>query len=208
MIFSFPLQKHRCKQRLTKIRQMLLRQRKAVLSGKHDALVGVKQKTERREAVRESKAEKAAQVELAIERELLERLKQGVYGDLYNFDRDTFEKMLDEGEKEKDDENMENDPDMVDELEELELEEDERNMEYVAADEDGLAELMENGEAELSDLSDISDADWDETEGGKKSSKDIEDVMGKKNLLKRKKKTRKIEYEYETEEGGKEKLLA
>ena len=51
------------------------------------------------------------------------------------------------------------------------------------------------------------DMDWDETEGGKKTSKDIEDVMGKKNL-KRKKKTRKIEYEYETEEGGKEKLLS
>merc|ERR1711971_142575 len=72
--------------RLTKIRQMLLRQRKMAKTEKTTELVGVKKKTERREATREAKAEKAAQVELAIERELLQRLRQGTYGQLYNYD--------------------------------------------------------------------------------------------------------------------------
>ena len=66
---------HKCKQRLTKITQYLIRMRKLKLKVR-PKLVGIKKKVERREARREAKAEAAARVEKSIERELLERLRQ------------------------------------------------------------------------------------------------------------------------------------
>merc|ERR1712093_158387 len=92
---------NRCKQRLTKIRQMLLRSRRLEMQTKAK-MVPVKKKTERREMTRELKAEQAAQVDLAVEKELLNRLQQGMYGDIYNFDEEAFEKVLEECEGEED----------------------------------------------------------------------------------------------------------
>ena len=58
----------------------------------------IHRKTEKREAVREKKAESAAKLEKSIESELLERLKKGTYGDIYNFTPEEFNNVLDENE--------------------------------------------------------------------------------------------------------------
>jgi len=94
---------HKCKQRLTKLRQMLNRIRKLKLKGMPE-LVPIKKKTERREKIREKKAEIAANVETQIEQELLERLKEGIYGDIYNYNKKAFDKVVGPQEMESEDE--------------------------------------------------------------------------------------------------------
>ena len=92
--FWSKFQRHKCKQRLTKLHQMIIRQRKLKISDNHtqEQLVPIKKKYEKREANREARALKAAQVERAIEKELLSRLKVGTfYKDIYNLDRKDFE---------------------------------------------------------------------------------------------------------------------
>jgi protein MAK16 len=88
---------HKNKQRLTKIHQYMIRMRKLKLKAR-PKLVAISKKVERREAKREAKAEKAAELEKSIEGELLERLKRGTYGDIYNFPEVQYDKALQQAE--------------------------------------------------------------------------------------------------------------
>ncbi|VDM58885.1 unnamed protein product [Angiostrongylus costaricensis] len=78
--------RHKCKARLIRIHQ----QKK---------IIPVARKVERREKRREEKALVAAKLDKAIEKELLSRLRQGTYGDIYNFRQKAFQDMLDENER-------------------------------------------------------------------------------------------------------------
>ncbi len=88
-------QKHKCKQRLTKLTQYMIRSRRLALREDLPTLVGIKKKQTRREAGREKKALAAARLEKVIEKELVERLKSGAYGDApLNVNEEVWQKVL------------------------------------------------------------------------------------------------------------------
>jgi protein MAK16 len=105
---------HKCKQRLTKLRQMLNRIRRLKLKGLSE-ITTIKKKTERRDKIREKKAEIAANIETSIEQELLDRLKEGTYGEIYNYNPKIFEKIMEEQEVEGEGEEVEDEESIDDE---------------------------------------------------------------------------------------------
>ncbi|KAM3754054.1 hypothetical protein ACB098_03G139200 [Castanea mollissima] len=118
---------HKTKQRLTKMTQMWIRMRKLALKTR-EKIMTTPRKEIKRESRREEKAEKAAALDKSIEKELLERLQKGVYGDIYNYPVKEYNKVLDieEGQAASEDEDDMQEPEIeyVEGYEELELEDD------------------------------------------------------------------------------------
>ncbi|EHY57463.1 Protein MAK16 [Exophiala dermatitidis] len=212
---------HKCKQRLTRLTQVAIRQRRLA---KEEERLGEKlvpklsSKIRRREETRERKAESAAKVERAIERELIDRLRSGAYGDRpINVEENVWKKVLRGLERaEKGEEELEeDDEELLEDEDEAEAE-----VEYVS-------DLEASGD-EMEDFDDWFDGesaeDDDETGASEESEDDEEDddedeegdaaAQGKKRkrvappAKPRKKQTGRVEIEYETELPQKQALFA
>jgi len=90
---------HKNKQRLTKITQYLIRMRKLKKKAKDRPIrVRYHKKVEKRLNSREDRALQVAKLDFKIKEELLERLKKGTYGEIYNFDQSAFDQVLENTE--------------------------------------------------------------------------------------------------------------
>jgi len=169
---------HRNKQRLTKIHQYLIRMRKIKLkeiSGRKAKMVGVHRKIDQREERRERKALVAAKLEKSIQKELVQRLAKGTYGDIYNFPEAPYQKALQQVENDKQQEEEEEE----DTDEETEYEEEEV-VEYVedleSGDEDDEEEDMEDmeyrGDGQWGSASEDDDDDEDDSDDSDEESSD------------------------------------
>ena len=180
--------KHKCKQRFTRLRQILIKRKKMKLEGRAEYKV-VSHKAEKRERTRLIKAEKSAVIENHIVDGLLKNLREGRYVDIYNYNPNTFNKIL-----EKENATSMND---IDE----EFNEEDYDKGYI---EDFSEEEEENEDDENNDN------DNDNNEDNEKSDEEIDDIFNSsksktkdgskkgKNTGKKRKRD-KIEYEKEYE---------
>lgn len=185
LMYSNKFQIHKCKQRLTKLTEMLKRMRKLKLKSKTKFTV-IKQKAERRDQIRLEKAEQRAQIGNVIEKELMDRLKLGTYAEMYddllNLNKTAFEKHLEKQDI------LEND----EELEEIDFE----NVDI----EDNLEFVFEKGIGEL----EVEEQDLEQgLNDNKEDRREIKKNKRKKNLIKKK----KIELLLEDEEDFEEELI-
>ena len=140
--------KVKCQARYERIQEYLRRTDRLKDDPNQPILTVKKTKVVRREAKRESRAKKVALVENAIEKELLERLQKGVYGEIYNLPQKTFENILDKHGKQQE---MDEDG--------IEYVEGDEEEEYEQDDESGEEEELEyEEELEPSEVEDLEDA--------------------------------------------------
>jgi protein MAK16 len=187
--------KHKCKQRLTKLTQYLIRARRLLLAPAPKTVTRMAPKRARREETRERKALAAARLEKQIEKELVNRLKSGNYTeDMLNVNEEIWRKVLDQKARaERGEEEVE------------EEEEAEEDIEFVN-DEEGFL----SGEDEFDDwLGNEDEAEEEEEESGEESEEEEEEEEEEQNISGKRKavvngnagrrKIARVEIEYEEE---------
>ena len=185
---------HKCKQRLTKLTQYLIKARKLALAPQVKMLA-VKPKLTKREAAREQKALIAAKLEKNIEKELVERLRSGVYGEQpLNVNEDVWKRFLD----------AKNNKELVNEAE---LEMEEEGLEFIEESDEEASDIEDWWGPEDRELGSQDDDDDDDTDsdsddslssGAKRTAKRKADGS-KKGPSSKKARHVEIEYEHETE---------
>ncbi|EEQ37499.1 hypothetical protein EJF18_20406 [Clavispora lusitaniae] len=180
---------HKCKQRLTRLTQVAITERRLALREEERHYVGVKPKVKRREENRERKALAAAKIEKAIEKELLERLKSGAYGDKpLNVDEKIWKKVLGKVDEVEEEEEFDEDDDVV--LESGDDDSDVGEVEYVE----------DSGDDEFVDMEDLQKWLGDSgSESESESEDEDEEEESKKGKSRSTKKSRRphVEIEYE-----------
>lgn len=206
---------HKCKQRVTRLTQVAIRERRIA---KETERLGEKlvprlaSKVKRREETRERKAESAAKVERAIERELVERLRSGAYGDKpLNVQEGIWKKVMRGLERAEKGDELEEDEEEQEEEQERELE-----VEYVSdmeeseagemedfddwlgeEDEDSDEEDEDSDASECSEGTEDSDASGDDSDTQKKAGSKRKRAAPPPKSANKKKPKMEIEYEYD-----------
>ena len=177
--------KHKCKQRFTRMRQMLVRKRRLKIKQSEEYEV-ISRKAEKREKSRGVKAEKSALTERHIEEILLEKLKKGVYDDIYNYPSKMLEDYLNKEEIQGKEQEVEYDAQS----------DDEENFLGMAGNFNEEDDIEEDGNDEDGDEGDFSSKNETKTSISKGSS-----------ILTNKRSKIKLEYEHEEENATKNKVL-
>ena len=181
---------HKCKQRFTRLRQILVKRRKIKLEGSAEYRI-VSHKAERRENIRLAKTTKSAMIENQVKNGLLENLKNDKYKGIYNVNKKEFEKALEN----------ENEQEQVDE----EFNEEDYEPGYINdfSDEEGEddddIEQEENERKDSDDIDDIFNQNNKDVDKGKESDENNEEINKKNKKIGKKRKKPKYEIEVEQE---------
>lgn len=194
----------KCQMRVERITEVQKRMRKIENSPNQPILLPKKSKKVKRDRNRENRALEVSRLETVIEKELVDRLQQGVYGEIYNFNQSAFDGLI----KEQGGKNQELEEESEEEYQRLldEMDED-AFIEALSDDEeeelDGEFEEEEEEELETDQLEEELNSDDEEM------MKDLEDLIQNNKPTKsvssglggapRKRSHRHVEIEYETE---------
>ena len=171
---------HKCKQRFTRLRQILVKRRKMKLEGSAEYRI-VSHKAERREKSRLKKIEKSAMLENHVRNGLLQNKKNKKYDEIYNLNQKEFQKEL---ENENDQEELDED-----------FNEEDYEPGYINdfSDEEGEEDDNEQEDNEDKDIDDIFNQKDNNIEEKSENDEDI------KNNKKTGKKRKRVKYEVELE---------
>ena len=188
----------KCQMRLERITEVQKRMRKIENSPNQPILLPKKSKKVKRDRNRENRALEVSRLETVIEKERVDRLQQGVYGEIYNFHPRAFESLIKEqGGK-------------TEELEEESEEEYQRLLDEMSEDDEAFIEALSEEEEEEFELDESQLLEEEEFNSeDEEMMKDLEDLIqtNKSTTSKiaaglggaRKRDRRHVEIEYETE---------